>query len=409
MEKTSLNWGKLYPRIFQVDDGQVNTKDGQKFPRTISSSSIQDTETGLIEFGRSTLSICQIFGYLPLTIVSEGQDKNEQKVSLKFRKRFFSLPFIWAIFLIVLFGFMSFCWYIFFSSTMTKILGLTKSKTERLSSSISFISAKYATLLRRIFSLLYANKIENTWKIFVNSFKEIQRDFHKDIFQTPIFLKISLQMHKTVRRHVAIIVLFLIYFTIAFILQPSKMPSWSWSEEFFHFIIALVWNIASCAHILFIVWLTFPLKIIQGLLQLLTEELDDIEASEKNEIVKWIENYRRTSRIVKLYTQHYEKSLIIEIGYNSIQILCKTFSALFWALGGERYSLAFSRCVTISLSLMILHQLTDEGGYIGELQGILFKRLCKFESRLTDESSRREVNQNKKDWILNFSLIMVYT
>lgn len=403
-QNKAYTWSKIF-QILKVPEEYIAASRGIMFPEKIIhvepiNFTEKDTrnndigpgdtlESDLLDVGESTIKSSQLIGYLPLCIISSPDQRRRQ---LSFQPK--SFPFIWSIFLSIIQLVVFALWYRFFASQIFTILKI-KRATEKFALGMSGLLTTYMIFGRRAYGLIFYKQPLKFWSEFVSSLKKIEGPAGTEsIFKSSIFIRIKLSISRTVTVNCMATSIFALYFvsTFAFSHAAELEKPGGHLLFFVHMIVSTMWNVYQCLHFFMTAWTTFPLKIVQGLLETLKGELDQ-ELSEtklkKSPQLRqtWIQDYRKISEILKLYTRHFEKSLISEIAYNSVQILCQCFSGFSWILSGM-ISPTISRSIPVMLGLRTLYQLSNEAENVSVLHGEIYERLCRIEVDLDNEEMR---------------------
>lgn len=414
MDKKEFNWLKIH-QIFKVPDFLPKNFAGgmPPLPSIISVQSAispemtdcGDTKPGdtvesdLLEIGKNAIRASQLQGYFPLTYCKSTDNNLSSFQRLSFSPK--SFPFLWTILIIAVQISLSYLWYYLVGSSgdLYRILRVVRF-TEKLALSTVAVSVSSVIMGRRIYGIFCHKHTLKFWSEFTQLIKKFQGSHHNcsRVLKSPIFTWVKTSIDRNVYENVVVTILFCLYFGVAVSFRNYRELGQNWTLTYFigYLVVSVAWNATGCAHVFITAWTTFPLKIIQGLLLSLKEELNLAIVRKSRKLREgWIEDYHRIDGLVELYTCYFERSLMVEIAYNSIQILCQCFSAFSWILSGLITS-TVSRSIPVFLALRTIFQLANEAGRVTELHGEVYKSLCRLETELEDETIKEKVRLSVK-------------
>ncbi|XP_035701092.1 uncharacterized protein LOC118433351 [Folsomia candida] len=370
-------------KFLKMDIGLQNAFATNKRASTLS------IESDLLEIGKSIIRSNQLIGYLPMTCVtssnSDLQRNSEFKRLLLCPK---SVPFVWSVCLIF-YQIISYAmWPLFFAKHMYNKLLIDRS-TEKIAMTASLVLAAFIILGRHIYGLVGYRKTLKFWSQFVNLVHKFEGPSGQNHLKSDAFMRIKVCINRVIVENAVVTLLYGTFCLSTFILNPEEEQC-GIAFYYGHMITAMSFKIMACTHIFIEIWMTFPVRVIQGLLHILRQELDDqLILSKDGKLTgkvtllreSWIEDYHTICTLAKLYTHHFEKGLILEIGYNSVQMLCQIFSTLSLVLS-DMVNAAIARCTPIAFSFRSVYQLANESDKLCQLHKEIYERLCTYHGDL---------------------------
>ncbi|XP_035708141.1 uncharacterized protein LOC110849965 isoform X2 [Folsomia candida] len=332
------------------------------------------TESRLVFTLKNLIRGNQYFGSFPFKI-------SHKRLSHKFN----SFPPWWCIFLLIIESFVIFG-YISSSAEQHKSLEITR-VTEKISFALSYTLTIVYSIVCRIHGLFFHKKTLTTWGELCSGIDKLQGS--RQILNSNHFSTLRGDLRCSVSLIFFVFLAFTgcisaAFFTVFF---PTEDQPEIWYGFVVHFSMTIIFSWSTCANLMYMGWLMAPIRVTEGLFLHLNDALNEIseELGHRSSgficpsrLQNWVADYTKVKEILESCKKSGNISLLLTVGYASVQITCESYSVISLLAMRSIYPAA-TRTVKLMLHLIALYQLANHAGKLREVQGVIYSKLCQVE------------------------------
>jgi hypothetical protein len=396
------------------------------------SSSVEDS---LIAICRHSIKVNQCFGQIPVSMSIERSDERGLVVILRRKLTFkvISVPFLISLFFVlcwILSVVQSFYWMLSRDSRtkLAKLQGFEKTTTGSWSAYLTGCVLTTSVVLQRFYGLLFTKShILKIWNEMVRKLGEISNSCPFGSFKISledskycdVFRKVSFHIRRTALVHLVVAAGHFLVASIMFIVRRLEFSRHSFptleDPSVIFFLVSHSWTWFILMHFAIFSWVTLPMELCQGCLNMISRELAEIrvfmqqqgnlrknsepvkdysrnyynhyhwptvsmlqsvtptEKDSKNDLTverelyfeksldTCIDNYHRVKSLIHFYSEHFGMRLIFDIIACALLLLGNTFVMIILILHKTVQNANFSFLLS-AMSLKVLHSLGSAAG-----------------------------------------------
>jgi hypothetical protein len=372
------------------------------------SSNVEDS---LIAICRHSIRVNQCFGHIPVTMLKESHDEKGLIVVIR-RKLTFkvpSVPYLVSLFFALgwILSLVQSMYWALSQDPKTKLQGFENTTTGSWSSYLTGYVLTTSVVLQRTYGLFFTKThILKIWNEMVRKLDEISNSCPFGSFKISlqdskyceVYRKLSFRIRRTAQVHFVVPAGHFFVSSIVFILrsfeffeQVNIFPTLEEPSVLFY-LVSHSWTWFALMHFAIFSWVTLPIELAQGCLNMISRELAEIRVMKYNEksLDTCIQNYHRVKSLIHFYSDHFGMRLIFDITTCAVLLLGNTFVMILLTLHKKGQNAHFYFLVS-AMSLKVLHSLGSAAGDLTIECDNILDELCQFPLHLLSAELKEKV------------------